>query len=105
MARLAKKESEKRKFKTYKRYNTKRLGLKESISKLQKDPETNFEALQQVYKELRKLPKNASPVRLTKRCKITGRARGVYSKVGLSKGMFRLYAMNGHIPGLVKASW
>lgn len=105
MARLAKIESEKRKFKTYERCNSKRLALKEQIRKLQIDPDLNFDTLAATYQQLRKLPKNANPVRLTNRCKKTGRSRGVYSKVGLSKGMFRIYAMSGNIPGLVKASW
>lgn len=105
MARLAKKECEKKKIKTYQRCNVKRLALKETIRKLQIDSEANYEALDEAYTQLRKLPKNASPVRVHSRCRKTGRARGCYSKVGLSKGMFRLYAMGGHIPGLVKASW
>ncbi len=105
MARLAKIENEDKKFKMYKRYNAKRLALKETIRILQIDPEANHEELDEAYIKLRKLPKNANPVRLRKRCKKTGRSRGCYSKVGLSKGMFRIYAMAGHIPGLVKASW
>ena len=105
MARLAKIVKENSRFETYQHYNTKRLALKEAIRKLQINPEVNMEALDEAYVKLRKLPKNANPVRLRKRCKITGRSRGCYSKVGLSKGMFRLYAMSGHIPGLVKASW
>lgn len=105
MARLAKIENEKKKIKTYKRYSEKRLMLKEKLRKLQIDPEANFEAIQETYVELRKLPKNASPVRLRHRCNKSGRSRGYYQRIGLSKNMFRLYAMNGHIPGLVKASW
>lgn len=105
MARLAKIENEKRKIKTYQRCCAKRIALKETIRKLQIDPEANFDALEEAYVNLRKLPRNANPVRLRNRCKKTGRARGVYSKVGLSKGMFRIYAMSGNIPGLVKASW
>lgn len=105
MARLAKIENEHKKIQTYQRCNAKRIALKEEIRKLQIDSAENYEKLEEAYNKLRKLPKNASPVRIRSRCRITGRSRGCYSKVGLSKGMFRKYAMNGHIPGLVKASW
>ena len=105
MARLAKIKSEEKKIKTYERCKEKRLALKEDIRKLQINSEANFEELEAAYAKLRKLPKNANPTRLSNRCNITGRPRGFYRRVGLSKSMFRLYAMNGHIPGLVKASW
>jgi small subunit ribosomal protein S14 len=52
-----------------------------------------------------KLPKDSCKVRETKRCKITGRARGVYRIFGLCRNMIRIYAMLGYIPGLHKASW
>lgn len=105
MARLAKIKSEEKKIKTYERCKEKRLALKDEIRKLQIDPEANFEALEVAYAKLRKLPRNANPIRIRRRCRVTGRSRGYYKRVGLSKSMFRLYAMNGHIPGLVKASW
>jgi small subunit ribosomal protein S14 len=52
-----------------------------------------------------KLPKDSSSVRETNRCRITGRARGVYRKFGMCRNMIRIYAMLGYIPGLHKASW
>lgn len=54
---------------------------------------------------LQKLPKDSNPCRLRRRCFITGRGRGVYRTVGLCRNMFRLYAMNGDIPGIRKSSW
>jgi small subunit ribosomal protein S14 len=45
------------------------------------------------YIGLQKLPKNASPIRLHNRCKLTGRP------------MFREMANFGLIPGVKKASW
>lgn len=54
---------------------------------------------------LDKLPKNASPVRLHNRCKLTGRPRGYMRKFGISRVTFREMASAGKIPGLVKASW
>lgn len=57
------------------------------------------------YLGLDKLPRNASPVRLHNRCKLTGRPRGFMSKFGISRVVFRDMASEGKIPGVTKASW
>jgi small subunit ribosomal protein S14 len=57
------------------------------------------------YEALQKLPKNASPVRMHNRCKITGRPRGYMRTFGVSRVTFREMANNGLIPGVRKASW
>jgi small subunit ribosomal protein S14 len=57
------------------------------------------------YEALQKLPKNASPVRLHNRCKLTGRPKGYMRQFGLSRVTFREMANQGLIPGVKKASW
>lgn len=57
------------------------------------------------YAALDKLPKNASPIRLHNRCKLTGRPRGYMRKFGISRVTFRDMASMGKIPGVTKASW
>jgi small subunit ribosomal protein S14 len=57
------------------------------------------------YAGLDKLPRNASPVRLKNRCKLTGRPRGYMRKFGVCRNVFREMASAGKIPGLTKASW
>lgn len=57
------------------------------------------------YAALDKLPKNASPVRLHNRCKLTGRPKGYMRQFGISRVTFREMALNGKIPGVKKASW
>ena len=57
------------------------------------------------YEGLQKLPKNASPVRMHNRCKITGRPKGYIRLFGLSRIQFREMASQGLIPGVKKASW
>tara|TARA_R110000850_G_scaffold67006_1_gene148986 strand:+ start:391 stop:660 length:270 start_codon:yes stop_codon:yes gene_type:complete len=57
------------------------------------------------YEGLQKLPKNASPIRMHNRCKLTGRPRGYMRQFGVSRVMFREMANNGLIPGVKKASW
>lgn len=60
--------------------------------------EGNYEALQTI-------PKNASPVRLHNRCKISGRPKGYMRQFGVSRIVFREMASQGLIPGVKKASW
>ena len=57
------------------------------------------------YIELQKLPKNASPIRLHNRCKLTGRPKGYMRLFGVSRINFREMANKGLIPGVRKASW
>ena len=57
------------------------------------------------YEALQKLPKNASPVRLHNRCKLTGRPKGYMRQFGISRVTFREMANKGLIPGVTKASW
>ena len=54
---------------------------------------------------LDKLPRNASPVRLHNRCKLSGRPRGYIRKFGISRVIFRDLASAGKIPGVTKSSW
>ena len=57
------------------------------------------------YDALQRIPKNASPVRLHNRCKLTGRPKGYMRTFGVSRVTFRELANQGLIPGVRKASW
>jgi small subunit ribosomal protein S14 len=57
------------------------------------------------YEGLDKLPRNASPIRLHNRCKLTGRPKGYMRRFGISRVTFREMANDGKIPGIRKASW
>lgn len=57
------------------------------------------------YVGLSALPKNASPVRVVNRCKISGRRHAFIRKYGVSRLTFRELALTGQIPGVIKASW
>jgi small subunit ribosomal protein S14 len=57
------------------------------------------------YDALRKLPRDSNPTRLHNRCKITGRSRAYLRKFGMSRLSFREMALEGKIPGVIKASW
>jgi small subunit ribosomal protein S14 len=54
---------------------------------------------------LQKLPRNASPVRLKNRCKLTGRPKGYMRDFGICRNQFRELASMGKIPGVTKSSW
>jgi small subunit ribosomal protein S14 len=89
MAKTAWLERNKRKQETVKKYAAKRAELKAKHD----------------YAGLAKLPKNASPVRVVNRCSMSGRRHGYLRKFGASRMTFREAALNGLIPGVVKASW
>ena len=57
------------------------------------------------YAGLSALPKDASPIRLTRRCRITGRRHSHLRKFSISRLTFRELALSGQIPGVTKASW
>jgi len=57
------------------------------------------------YAGLARLPRNASPTRLRNLCALTGRSRGVYRKLRISRIKLRELALQGKIPGMKKASW
>ena len=57
------------------------------------------------YIGLSMLPRNASPVRLSRRCNATGRKRAFMGRFQLSRIQFREMASNGLIPGVTKSSW
>lgn len=82
-------------------YAAKRAAIKAVLKDLNASDDEKWEA--QV--KLQKLPRDASPTRQRRRCKITGRPHGVYRKFGLCRHKLREAAMRGDVPGLTKASW
>ncbi len=55
--------------------------------------------------KLSEMPRNGAKIRLRNRCLITGRPRGYYRKVKMSRIALREMALSGQIPGMVKSSW
>jgi len=92
---------ERKRIKTVAQYAEKRAKLKATMSDMSLSSEERYEA----RKQFQKLPRNASPSRVVRRCQITGRPHAVYRKFGLSRIKLREAAMRGDIPGLVKSSW
>ena len=82
------------------KYAEKRAALKKIVN-TSDDPVEAYEAA----RKLQAIPKNANPIRLHYRCKLTGRPKGYLRQFGLSRIQFREMASNGLIPGVKKASW
>ncbi|MBP5570825.1 MAG: 30S ribosomal protein S14 [Prevotella sp.] len=80
-------------------YAEKRAALKEIVRK--GEPAEAYEAA----RKLQSIPKNANPIRLHNRCKLTGRPKGYIREFGLSRIQFREMASKGLIPCVKKASW
>lgn len=55
--------------------------------------------------KLAELPRNSAANRVRNRCELTGRPRGFYRKLRLSRIALRDLASSGMIPGMVKSSW
>ncbi len=78
---------------------------RQEMTKRLKNPETPDDERREIYLRLRKMGRDASPVRWRHRCALTGRSRGNYQKFNMSRNKFRELALLGHIPGVRKASW
>lgn len=101
MAKLALINREEKRRKTVAKFAARRAALLATIN----DAKRSDEDRQEARENLQQLPRNASPVRLRNRCKLTGRPRGVFRKFGLGRNKLREIALRGEIPGLIKASW
>jgi small subunit ribosomal protein S14 len=82
------------------KYSKKRAKLKKAM----KEASSLKEKLD-VNRQLQKLPRNSSPVRLHNRCSVTGRPQGYFRDFGLSRHVLREMAHEGLLPGVRKASW
>ena len=101
MAKVSMIARENKRIKMVQKFAKKREELKKVISDMNLSDEERYEA----RLKLQKLPRDASPVRLQRRCQITGSPHAVYRRFGLSRNKLRELAMNGDVPGLVKSSW
>ena len=69
------------------------------------DKKTNQEARFEAVMKLSSLPRDGSAIRVRNRCELSGRPRGFYRRVKLSRIALRELAASGQIPGMTKASW
>ena len=101
MAKTSSIEKNKRRRRMTEQYKTKRAALKAIIQDRNKPIEDRFTA----QMKLAELPRNSSKTRIRNRCELTGRTRGYYRKLKLSRNQLRELASQGLIPGMTKSSW
>ena len=101
MAKVAMVEREKKRQKLVEKYAAKRAALKEIANDESRPMEERFRA----RLKLAKLPRNSSATRLHNRCQVSGRPKGYYRKLKMSRIALRDLASFGQIPGMVKSSW
>lgn len=70
-----------------------------------KNPNLDLEKKFEILAKFQKLGRDSSATRRTRRCRDTGRARGVERKFEVCRNRLRELAMQGYVPGLTKASW
>ncbi|WP_018146802.1 30S ribosomal protein S14 [Henriciella marina] len=69
------------------------------------DEDLPLEERFQARLKLAALPRNSAPSRIRNRCQVTGRPRGYYRKMKMSRIALRELGSLGMVPGLVKSSW
>jgi small subunit ribosomal protein S14 len=101
MAKTSTIERDKKRRRLAEKYKARRMRLKEIAADRSLPAEERFAA----RLKLAELPRNSSPTRVRNRCDLTGRPRGYYRKLRMSRIALRDLGSEGLIPGMVKSSW
>lgn len=101
MAKKSMLEREDKRRRLAKKYAAKRAALKAIASDKSLPADERFAA----RLKLAELPRNSAPVRQHNRCEVSGRPRGYYRKLRMSRIALRELASKGLVPGMVKSSW
>jgi small subunit ribosomal protein S14 len=101
MAKTSAIEKNKRRRKLAQQYAGKRTRLKAAAVDKNLSDQDRFAA----RLKLAELPRNSAPSRIRNRCEITGRPRGYYRKLKMSRIALRQMGNEGKVPGMVKSSW
>lgn len=101
MAKASAVEKNKRRRRTVAAHAAKRAALKAVI----KDQEAPIEERFKATLKLAELPRDGSKTRIRNRCEVSGRPRGYYRKLKLSRIALRELGSLGRVPGVIKSSW
>ncbi len=101
MAKTSMIERDKKRRRLAKKFSYRRARLKEIAADRSMPAEERFAA----RLKLAELPRNSSPTRIRNRCDLSGRPRGYYRKLRMSRIALRDLGSTGMIPGMVKSSW
>jgi small subunit ribosomal protein S14 len=101
MAKTSSIEKNKKRQALAKQYAGKRAALKAAT----KDQSIPMDERFAAQLKLAELPRNSAKVRVRNRCDVSGRPRGYYRKLKMSRIALRQLGNLGMIPGMVKSSW
>jgi len=101
MAKTSSIEKNNKRAKLAKQYAEKRTALKATV----KDQTLSIEERFKATLKLAELPRNSAKVRVRNRCEVSGRPRGYYRKLKMSRIALRELGNLGQVPGMVKSSW
>ncbi len=101
MAKVSAVEKNKRRRKLVARDAAKRAALKAVIKNRDLPIEERFKATM----KLAEMPRNGAKIRIRNRCEVSGRPRGYYRKLRMSRIALRDLGSTGKVPGIVKSSW
>ena len=101
MAKTSSIEKNKKRAALAQQYAEKRAALKATI----KNQDTPIEERFKASLKLAELPRNSAKIRIRNRCEVSGRPRGYYRKLKMSRIALRELGNLGQIPGLTKSSW
>ena len=101
MAKVSAVEKNKRRIRTVEAKGARREALRAIIRDKSKPLEERFSAQLKLNNE----PRDSSRTRIRNRCEVTGRPRGYYRKLKMSRIALRDLASMGQIPGITKSSW
>ncbi|MBO6919758.1 MAG: 30S ribosomal protein S14 [Rhizobiaceae bacterium] len=101
MAKVSAVEKNKRRRGLVSKNAAKRAALKATIRDQSVSMEDRFKATL----KLAEMPRDGSKTRIRNRCEVSGRPRGYYRKLKMSRIALRELGSFGKVPGLVKSSW
>ena len=101
MAKTSAIERNKKRRRLTEKYAAKRAALKA----IAKDSSLSMEERFAAQLKLAELPRNSSKNRIRNRCELSGRPRGFYRKLKMSRIALRELSNQGLVPGMVKSSW
>jgi small subunit ribosomal protein S14 len=87
------------------RLSKKHQGRRSRLKAIARDKTKPMEERFAAALKLAEMPRNSSATRIRNRCEVSGRPRGYYRKLRLSRIALRDLGSKGLVPGLVKSSW
>ncbi len=101
MAKVSMIERDNKRRRMVKKCAAKRAKLKAIVKDQALPADERFQAVM----KLAEMPRNGAKVRIRNRCALSGRPRGYYRKLNLSRIALRDLASRGELPGVTKSSW